>query len=182
MLLVRHEADGSGSPHLLISQLSRPLVEVDVGLPQDDMGITSANTLRWEQVGTPMSFTHNTMWMRQNLKDTFTPKTSLSLKHHGEAVSPSTWILHVKLGDNLTLMAVMAKAIFRRPSMFVLRTRRMCWNFSGMTRDWKTDRVQSSELLSGEALKMCRNTSAANSVETQSASDLTQLEEPLQNK
>ena len=35
-----------------------------------------------------------------------------------------------------TLMAVMAKAIFLLPSIFVLRTRRMCWNFSGMTRDW----------------------------------------------
>lgn len=33
------------------------------------------------------------------------------------------------------MMAVMAKAIFRRPSMLVLRTRRMCWNFSGMTSD-----------------------------------------------
>lgn len=39
--------------------------------------------------------------------------------------------------SNITLMAVMAKAIFLLPSMFVLRTRRMCWNFSGMTRDWK---------------------------------------------
>ena len=37
--------------------------------------------------------------------------------------------------DLRTLMAVMAKAIFLLPSMFVLRTRRMCWNFSGMTRD-----------------------------------------------
>lgn len=40
-----------------------------------------------------------------------------------------------------TLMAVMANAILRLPSMFVLRTRRMCWNFSGITSDWeKTDR------------------------------------------
>ena len=36
----------AGSPHLLVSQLSSPLVEVDVGLPQDNMGVTSANTLR----------------------------------------------------------------------------------------------------------------------------------------
>lgn len=34
-----------------------------------------------------------------------------------------------------TLMAVMAKAILRRPSMLVLSTRRMCWNFSGITSD-----------------------------------------------
>lgn len=39
-------------------------------------------------------------------------------------------------------MAVMAKAIFLLPSMFVLRTRRMCWNFSGMTRDFKTKRKE----------------------------------------
>lgn len=39
------------------------------------------------------------------------------------------------LREELTLMAVMAKAIFLLPSMFVFRTRRMCWNFSGMTRD-----------------------------------------------
>ena len=34
-----------------------------------------------------------------------------------------------------TLIAVMAKAIFRRPSILVLSTRKMCWNFSGITRD-----------------------------------------------
>lgn len=46
---------------------------------------------------------------------------------------------HIKQGDSeagITLMAVMAKAIFLLPSIFVLRTRRMCWNFSGMTKDW----------------------------------------------
>lgn len=37
----------------------------------------------------------------------------------------------------LTLIAVMAKAIFRRPSILVLSTRKMCWNFSGITRDWQ---------------------------------------------
>lgn len=31
--------------HLLLSELTSPLTEVDVGLPQDDMGVTSANTL-----------------------------------------------------------------------------------------------------------------------------------------
>lgn len=41
----------------------------------------------------------------------------------------------VPLATLLTLMAVMAKAILRLPSMFVLRTRRICWNFSGMTSD-----------------------------------------------
>lgn len=34
----------------------------------------------------------------------------------------------------LTLIAVMAKAIFLLPSMFVFKTRRMCWNFSGITK------------------------------------------------
>lgn len=36
----------TGPPHLLLRQLSSSLVEVDVGLPQDDVGVTSANTLR----------------------------------------------------------------------------------------------------------------------------------------
>lgn len=35
------------------------------------------------------------------------------------------------------LMAVMANMTFLLPSMFVPMTRRMCWNFSGITRDWK---------------------------------------------
>lgn len=43
-------ADVVTSPHLLLSQLSGPLVEVDVSLPQDDMGVTSANTLRQHRV------------------------------------------------------------------------------------------------------------------------------------
>lgn len=48
-------------------------------------------------------------------------------------------------------MAVMAKAIFRRPSMLVLSTRRMCWNFSGITRDWKnTGHYQDSTHQPGE--------------------------------
>jgi len=38
----------------------------------------------------------------------------------------------------IPLMAVMANMTLRLPSMFVLRIRRMCWNFSGMTKDWKT--------------------------------------------
>lgn len=33
-------------PHLLLSQLSSPFVEVNIGLPQDDVGITSADALR----------------------------------------------------------------------------------------------------------------------------------------
>ncbi|KAG7225259.1 hypothetical protein INR49_014656 [Caranx melampygus] len=32
--------------------LSGPLVEVNVGLPQDDMGVTSANTLRQHRAET----------------------------------------------------------------------------------------------------------------------------------
>jgi len=35
-----------------------------------------------------------------------------------------------------TLIAVMANGTLRRPSMFVFITRRMCWNFSGITSDW----------------------------------------------
>lgn len=38
----------------------------------------------------------------------------------------------------IPLMAVMANITLRLPSMLVLRIRRMCWNFSGMTKDWKT--------------------------------------------
>lgn len=38
----------------------------------------------------------------------------------------------------IPLMAVMANMTLRLPSMFVLRIRKMCWNFSGMTKDWKT--------------------------------------------
>lgn len=43
---VKHKQQRPPSPHLLLRQLSSPLVEVDVGLPQDDMGVTSADTLR----------------------------------------------------------------------------------------------------------------------------------------
>lgn len=92
-------------PHLLLSQLSSPFVEINIGLPQYNMGITSADTLREE--------------MRVSNK--FTRKTPASIAQR----------------RTLTLMAVMANAIFLLPSIFVLRTRRMCWNFSGMTRDWK---------------------------------------------
>lgn len=35
----------TAAPHLLLSQLSSPLAEVNVSLPQDHMGVTSANTL-----------------------------------------------------------------------------------------------------------------------------------------
>lgn len=37
----------------------------------------------------------------------------------------------------IPLMAVMANMTLRLPSMLVLRIRKMCWNFSGMTKDWK---------------------------------------------
>lgn len=37
--------------HLLVRQLAGPLVEVDVSLPQDDVGVTSANTLRPNRTG-----------------------------------------------------------------------------------------------------------------------------------
>lgn len=59
----------------------------------------------------------------------------------------------------LTLMAVMAKAIFRRPSMFVLRTRRMCWNFSGITRDCGEGGRE--ERKAGSARGSTRNTASA---------------------
>lgn len=121
----------AGSPHLLISQLSSPLVEVDVGLPQDNMGVTSANTLRPDrqkdrQVSVMMNVWHttetlNNNWATNILKCILVTCRKWSMKHR--------W--------DFTLMAVMAKAIFLLPSMFVFRTRRMCWNFSGMTRDWK---------------------------------------------
>lgn len=35
----------------------------------------------------------------------------------------------------IPITAVIAKAIFRCPSILVLRTRKMCWNFSRITRD-----------------------------------------------
>lgn len=121
----------AGSPHLLISQLSSPLVEVDVGLPQDNMGVTSANTLRPDrqkdrQVSVMMNVWHttetlNNNWATNILKCILVTCRKWSMKHR--------W--------DFTFMAVMAKAIFLLPSMFVFRTRRMCWNFSGMTRDWK---------------------------------------------
>lgn len=38
---------------------------------------------------------------------------------------------------NHTLIAVIANIIFLRPSMFVLRIRRMCWNFSGSIKAYK---------------------------------------------
>lgn len=105
-LLVGHSNTGN-NPHLLLSQLSSPFVEINVGLPQDNMGVTSADTLRREA------------------RSTF--KATSQGKAQGAALGAAP----------PTLMAVMANAIFLLPSMFVLRTRRMCWNFSGMTRDWK---------------------------------------------
>jgi len=38
----------------------------------------------------------------------------------------------------IPLMAVIANMTLRLPSILVLRIRKMCWNFSGMTKDWKT--------------------------------------------
>ncbi len=58
------------SPHLLLSQLSGPLVEVDVGLPQDNMCVTSANTLRWDRrdISVIIQPTHEICLMSQKEK------------------------------------------------------------------------------------------------------------------
>lgn len=71
------------------------------------MGVTSANTLRPD-------------------------RRDVTIQNINNATNQ---VLKSGMAGELTLMAVMAKAIFLLPSMFVLRTRRMCWNFSGMTRD-----------------------------------------------
>lgn len=44
-VLARILHDGHHTLDLLLSQLSGPLVQVDVGFPQDNMSVTSANTL-----------------------------------------------------------------------------------------------------------------------------------------
>lgn len=52
-------APATGSlPHLLLSQLSSPFVEINISLPQYNMGITSADTLREETRFTQLQRRH----------------------------------------------------------------------------------------------------------------------------
>jgi len=65
--------------------------------------------------------------------------TSSSLSSPARFVRSTSAFLRTKFEYLLPtpLMAVIANMIFVFPSMFVFITRRMCWNFSGTTRDWK---------------------------------------------
>ena len=102
--------------HLFVCELSSSLVHVNVCFLTHEVGIATSHTLH---------------------KHTHTHTSRSSNQIHIHTAFPYNTVL---LGSflyllkcTITFIEVNPNIIFCLPSMLVLRTRRMCWNFSGRT-------------------------------------------------